>query len=55
MGSVFALGTGTRELITAAPTALATGLHWTFALAAGLMVLALVIGWRSSDLRPGRI
>lgn len=55
MGSVFALGAGTRELITAAPTALATGLHWTFALAAGLMVLALVIGWRSSDLRPGRI
>ncbi len=55
MGSVFALGAGTRELITAAPTALATGLHWTFALAAGLMVLALVIGLRPSDLRPGRI
>ena len=55
MGSVFALGAGTRELIMAAPMALATGLHWTFALAAGLMVLALVIGWRPSDLRPGRI
>lgn len=48
MGGIFALGTGTRELITAAPSALATGLHWTFALAAGLMVLALVIGRRLS-------
>lgn len=55
MGSVFALGAGTRELITAAPTALATGLHWTFALAAGLMVLALAIGLRSSGGHQGRI
>ena len=46
MGSVFVLGAGTRDLITAAPLALATGLHWTFALAAGLMVLALVVGRR---------
>jgi EmrB/QacA subfamily drug resistance transporter len=41
MGAVFALGSGTGSITTAAPDAVAAGMRVTFAAAAGLMVLAL--------------
>jgi EmrB/QacA subfamily drug resistance transporter len=44
MPALFALGTGTRELMAAAPLAVATGMHLTFLVAAGLVVFALLIG-----------
>jgi MFS family permease len=43
MGAVFAAGVGQAEISHAAPAALAEGLRVTFALAAGLMALALAI------------
>jgi len=43
MGAVFALASATSEVTTAPPAAIATGMRITFAVAAGLLVLALVI------------
>jgi NhaP-type Na+/H+ and K+/H+ antiporter len=43
MGAVFALASGTTNITTAPPEAVANGLRVTFALAAALMVVALLI------------
>ncbi|WP_233492822.1 MFS transporter [Chromobacterium sp. ATCC 53434] len=43
MGAVFAAATGTDQLATAAPEAVARGMHVVFAAAAGLIALALAI------------
>ena len=43
MGAVFALASATSEVTTAPPAAIATGMRITFAVAAGLLVLALMI------------
>lgn len=46
MGAVFALASGTADLTTAGPDAVAIGMRATFAVAAGLIVIALVIASR---------
>lgn len=43
MGTVFALGSGTTNIITARPETVATGMRITFAVAAALIVVALAI------------
>lgn len=43
MGAVFALAAATNDITTAAPDAVATGMRITFAVAAALIVVALVI------------
>jgi len=43
MGAVFAFAASTRDVTTASPHAVATGMHATFAVAAGLVVAALVL------------
>ncbi|MCW5653429.1 MAG: MFS transporter [Hydrogenophaga sp.] len=45
MGGVFAWGAGATDLATTRPGALATGLHWTFAVALALVLIALALGW----------
>ncbi|QEL54505.1 MFS transporter [Chromobacterium paludis] len=50
MGAVFAAAAGTDKLATAAPDAVAHGMHAAFAVAAGLIALALAIAlsaWRA--------
>ena len=42
MGAVFALASGTSDITTARPAAIAAGMRITFAVAAGLVVVALV-------------
>jgi len=44
MGAVFDFAAATADITTAPPEAVATGMHTTFAVAAGLIVLALAIG-----------
>lgn len=43
MGAVFALGSGTNNLATATPDAVASGMRCAFAVAAALLVMALAI------------
>jgi EmrB/QacA subfamily drug resistance transporter len=43
MGTVFALGAATTDIMTAHPEAVAAGMRTTFAVAAGLIVVALAI------------
>jgi MFS family permease len=43
MGTVFALGTATTDIMTASPEAVVTGMRITFAVAAALIVVALGI------------
>lgn len=43
MGAVFAWAAGAGELQAASPAALATGMRWTYALAAALLLLALAL------------
>jgi EmrB/QacA subfamily drug resistance transporter len=43
MGAVFALGSATTDMMTARPEAVANGMRLTFAVAAGLIVVALAI------------
>ena len=43
MGTVFALGSATTDIMTARPEAVATGMRITFAVAAALIVVALAI------------
>jgi len=43
MGAVFALASGTSDITTARPEAVATGMRITFAVAAILIVVALVL------------
>ncbi|PBJ17648.1 Multidrug resistance protein stp [Pseudomonas sp. ACN8] len=44
MGAVFALGTASHDILQAQPEAIAQGMRLTFAVAAGLILLALVLG-----------
>ena len=50
MGAVFALGAATTEITTAHPEAVAAGMRTTFAVAAVLIVVALVISFASQAL-----
>jgi MFS family permease len=43
MGAVFAVASGTIDIISASPAAVATGMRITFAVAAALIVVALAI------------
>jgi MFS family permease len=54
MGAVFALASGTSDITTAHPEAIATGMRITFAVAAALIVVALAIaaGSRARATRP---
>ncbi|GIG56334.1 MFS transporter [Longispora fulva] len=47
MGAVFALGSATTDVTTAGPGAVATGMRITFAVAAGLVVVALTVAART--------
>jgi hypothetical protein len=47
MGTVFALGSATTNIMTARPEAVATGMRITFAVAAALIVVALAIAMGS--------
>lgn len=44
MGAVFALGAATTDFATARPQAVAAGMRFTFAVSAGLALLALAVG-----------
>jgi Na+/melibiose symporter-like transporter len=56
MGAVFALGSSTTDITTASPEAVITGVRITFAVAAILMVVALVIaGGRAVANRRARM
>jgi EmrB/QacA subfamily drug resistance transporter len=50
MGAVFALGSGTTNIVTARPEAVAAGMRITFGVAAVLIVVALAIGSASHAL-----
>jgi EmrB/QacA subfamily drug resistance transporter len=54
MGAVFAIASGTVDVTTASPQAVATGMRITFAVAAALIVVALAIaaGSRALAIRP---
>jgi EmrB/QacA subfamily drug resistance transporter len=52
MGTVFALGTATTDIMTAHPGAVAAGMRTTFAVAAGLIVIALAIASASRARLP---
>ncbi len=56
MGAVFAFASGTADIVAARPDAIAAGMHGTFAVAAVLVILALVLAIRSlpSPLRTSR-
>ena len=45
MGTVFAMGAATANLLAAPPSAVETGMRLTFAVAAGLILLALIIAF----------
>ncbi|POF39283.1 MFS transporter [Pseudomonas laurylsulfativorans] len=44
MGAVFAFGTGSHDILLAQPEAIAQGMRLTFAVTAGLILVALVMG-----------
>ncbi|MNR42200.1 hypothetical protein D3C85_1606870 [compost metagenome] len=44
MGAVFAFGTASDDILQAQPEAIAQGMQLTFAVAAGLILVALVLG-----------
>ncbi|BCO25918.1 riboflavin transporter RibZ [Rhodoferax lithotrophicus] len=56
MGAVFAFGSAATDITTAGPQALAVGLRTTFAVAAGLILVALAfaVGSQSHSKRPVR-
>jgi MFS family permease len=49
MGAVFAWASATADLTTAQPEAVAAGMRITFAVAAGLIVVALAIALRGRE------
>lgn len=53
MGAVFMLGTGAGELGSASPEAVARGMRITFAVAAGMLALALALHRSGRPSRPG--
>lgn len=52
MGTVFAAGSGASDLATAHPHALEAGLRMSFAVATGLILLALAVGTTAHRLAP---
>ncbi|GAA1104785.1 MFS transporter [Kitasatospora arboriphila] len=54
MGAVFAAAAGADDLTAARPAAVATGLHTTFAVAAALVAVALVLALASGRSAAGR-
>jgi hypothetical protein len=50
MGAVFAFASGTVELATAMPAAIATGMRVTYAVAVGVLVTALIVHRRANAL-----
>jgi sugar phosphate permease len=54
MGAVFALASGTVEIATADPTAVATGMRITFVVAGILIAVALAIAAGGRALAPRR-
>ena len=46
MGAIFAWGTAAQDVMTASPEAIYRGLHATFAVAAVLIVVSLLISFR---------
>jgi hypothetical protein len=52
MGAAFALASGTIDVTTAHPEAVATGMRVTFAVAAVVIVLAIAVGSRAVATRP---
>lgn len=59
MGALFVHGTGSASILTAEPAAVAAGMRFTFAVAAALIFVALVIAWAGHarfqrSLAPGR-
>jgi MFS family permease len=50
MGTVFAMGAATANLLAAPPSAVETGMRLTFAVAAGLILLALIIAFTAKSL-----
>ncbi len=52
MGAVFAFASGTTDITTAVPMAVAAGMRITFAVAAALIVLALAIASNSRAFKP---
>ncbi|MCZ4119729.1 hypothetical protein [Streptomyces sp. H39-S7] len=53
MGAVFALASATNDITTARPEAVSTGMRITFAVAAALIVVALVIAAAGVRARGG--
>jgi EmrB/QacA subfamily drug resistance transporter len=53
MGTIFALASGTRDITTAHPDGVANGMHITFAVAAIVMIVALIIAYISQWLSHG--
>ena len=54
MGAVFILGIGTHDVTHATPAAIADGMRLTFLLAAGMMVLAILVAFRAWGGKPLR-
>jgi MFS family permease len=52
MGAVFILGTGTHDIAQATPAAIADGMRLTFLLAAGMIVLAILVACRAWGGKP---
>lgn len=48
MGAVFAWGTAARDVVTASPKAIVTGMHSTFVVATILLVVSLLISFRAA-------
>jgi EmrB/QacA subfamily drug resistance transporter len=51
LGAVFAFASGASDIMAAAPLAVATGMRITFAVAAGMMVLGLIIAFTARTSR----
>jgi MFS family permease len=55
MGAIFARGAAVRDVVTAKPQAIVAGVHATFAVAAVLVVMSLVVGVRAARNDPRRV
>jgi hypothetical protein len=53
MGAVFAQATGATNILTAHPSAIATGMRITFLASAGLIGIALAVAWQARRTRAG--
>ncbi len=52
LGAVFAAAAATNDITHASPATVTNGLHMTFAVALGMMTLALLIAWKSRVPEP---